>query len=86
MSCFFQSYSKRFIGEIFSVLVKSFSITPIHLQCIVKKLVSSVLKACIDQLFNNLESGKRNYCFEKTLEKALNFGSKFCTCKPCNEL
>ena len=30
----------------------------------------------IDQLFDNLESVKRSYCFGKSLEKALNFGSK----------
>ena len=27
-------------------------------------------------LITYLESGKRNYCFEKSLEKDLNFGSK----------
>ena len=77
---FFQSYNKCFISEMFSILVKSFSIMPIHLQCIVKKaFFQCFFKSCIDQQFNNLESGKRNYRFEKSLEKVVNFGSKICT-------
>ena len=36
-------------------------------------------KVSIDHLFDNLESGKINYCFGKSLEKVLNFGSKICT-------
>ena len=31
-------------------------------------------KVSIDHLFDNLESGKINYCFGKSLEKVLNFG------------
>ena len=46
-----------------------------------KKLCSCRIffKLSIDHLFHNLESGKRNYCFGKSLEKVLNFGSKICT-------
>ena len=45
-----------------------------------KKLCSWVFfKVSIDHLFDNLESGKINYCFGKSLEKVLNFGSKICT-------
>ena len=36
-------------------------------------------KLSIDHLFHNLESGKRNYCYGKSPEKVLNFGSKICT-------
>ena len=39
-------------------------------------LCSCFVKVSIDHLFDNLESGKRNYCFEKGLEIVLNFGSK----------
>ena len=46
-----------------------------------KKLCSCVVffKLSIDHLFHNLESGKRNYCFGKSPEKILNFGSKICS-------
>ena len=45
-----------------------------------KKLCSYfIFKVSIDDLFDNLESGKINYCFGKRLEKVLNFGSKICT-------
>ena len=47
-----------------------------------KSFVPTFLKVYIDHLFDNLESGKRNYCFGKSLEKALNFGSKYLY-KPC---
>ena len=39
----------------------------------------SFFKVSFDHLFDNLESGKINYCFGKSLEKVLNFGSKICT-------
>ena len=41
-----------------------------------KMLCSCFVKVSIDHLFDNLEAGKRNYCFEKALEIVLNFGSK----------
>ena len=44
-----------------------------------KRMVPVFFKVSVDQLFDNLESGKRNYCFGKSLEKVLNFGSKICT-------
>ena len=31
----------------------------------------------IDHVFDNLESRKRDYCFEESLEKVLNFKSKY---------
>ena len=33
-------------------------------------------KVSIDHLFDNLESVKRSYCFEKSLEKVLNLDQK----------
>jgi len=38
-----------------------------------RSLVPSVF---LRSLFDNLEFGKRSYCFGKSLEKVLNFGSK----------
>ena len=47
------------------------------LQCITKKaLALAFFKVSIDYLFGNLESEKIIYCFGKSLEKVLNFGSK----------
>ena len=42
-------------------------------------LLRFFFKVSFDQLFDNLESGKIYYCFGKSLEKVLNFGSKICT-------
>ena len=41
-----------------------------------KSLVLAFFKVSIDYLFGNLESEKIIYCFGKSLEKVLNFGSK----------
>ena len=41
-----------------------------------KSLFLRFFKVSIDHLVDILESGKRNYCFVKSLEKALNFRSK----------
>ena len=73
-----------FKGTNVLVLVKSYSISPTGLQQTMKKKLCScvVFKDTIDHLFDNLESGKRNYCLKKSLEKVLNFGSKN-LCKPC---
>ena len=40
-----------------------------------ESFVPAFLKVSIAHLFDNFESGKRNYCFRKSLEKILNFGS-----------
>ena len=47
----------------------------VHLE---KRLVPTFFKVSIDHLFGNLESEKIYlvYCFGKSLEKVLNFGSK----------
>ena len=41
-----------------------------------KSLVPAFFKVSINHLFDNLESGKRNYSFGKSLEKVLHFGFK----------
>ena len=59
--------------RLFSVLVKSYSISPVRLQRIMKKaLFLHCFKVFIDHLFNTylFESGKRNYCFGKVWEKS----------------
>ena len=54
------------------VLVKSYLISLIRLQRVMKKaLFLCFFKVSVDQLFDNLESGKRNYCFRKTSGKSL---------------
>ena len=76
---FFQSYSKCFISEFFFffVLVESYSTSPVRLHCVMKKsFVPAFFKVSINHLFHNLESGKRNYSFGKSLEKVLLFGFK----------
>ena len=63
--------------KFFLMLVKSYSISPVHvrLQLIMEKALF-LHQVSIDHLFDNLESGKRKHCFGKSLEKVLNFGSK----------
>ena len=41
-----------------------------------KSLVPAFFKVSIDHLFVFLVSGKKVYCFRKSLEKVVNFGSK----------
>ena len=41
-----------------------------------KSFVPASFKVSIDQLFDNLESGKRNYCFGKMSWKSLEFWIK----------
>ena len=60
----------------FFVLVKSYSISPVHLHALRKRLCACFFEVCVDHLFDNLEFGERNYCFGKSLEKVLNFGFK----------
>ena len=62
------------MSEMFFVLVKSYSISLVRLQRIMEKaLFLRFFKASIDHLFDNLESGKRNYCFGKKSGKSLEF-------------
>ena len=70
---YFQSYNKWFISEILfrfgQILFNLAGTFAVHRE---KSFVLSFFKVCIDQLFDNLESGKRNYCFGKSLEKVVN--------------
>ena len=61
--------------EIFFVLAKSYSISFVRLQHIMEMLFFFLhfIKVSIYHLFDNLEYGKRNYCFVKSLEKGLEF-------------
>ena len=80
---FFQSY-KCFLRElIFLFWSKLIQSRPQVCSKLWKKLCSCVVfKDSVDHLFDNLESGKTNYCLKKSLEEVLNFGSKN-LCKPC---
>ena len=40
-----------------------------------KSFVPAIFKFSNNHLFDNLESGKRNYCFGKCLENVFDFGS-----------
>ena len=54
----------------FFVLVKSYSISPVCLQPSTEKaLFLASFKISTDHLFDNLESGKGNYCFGKIVCK-----------------
>ena len=81
---FFQSYNKCFLRELiflfWSNLIQS---RPQVCSKPWKKLCSCVVfKDSIDHLFDNLVSGKTNYCLKKSLVEVVNFGSKN-LCKPC---
>ena len=67
-----------FGGEfLFFILVKSYSISPVCSQRTWKKLCFFVFKVSTDQLFDNLESEKRNIIvLGKSQENVLEFGSK----------
>ena len=73
---FFESYNKCFTSGFFLVLVKSYSISPVCLQCIMERalflhyfLLSLLITYLITLI---LEKGKN--CFGKGLEKILNLG------------
>ena len=67
---FFGKLQEKF----FFVLAKSYSISFVRLQHIMEMLFFlHFIKVSIDHLFDNLEYGKRNYCFGKSLEKGLAF-------------
>ena len=73
-------YNKCFLSELFFLMVKLYSISPVCLQHIIIKLCSCIfLKVSTAHLFDNLESGKRNFCFEKSLEKSWILDPKICT-------
>jgi len=74
---FFLSCSKCFISEFFFRFAEIlFNLARTFAAHHEKSFVPVVFLRSIDHLFDNLESGKRNYCFGKSLAKVLNFGSK----------
>ena len=54
-------------GIFFGFFFKSYSTSSVCLQCTTKKALFLRFKASIDHLFDNLESGGRNYCVGKSL-------------------
>ena len=74
---FFKATTSAIHEFFFFVLVESYSTSPVRLHCLMKKsFVPAFFKVSINHLFDNLESGKRNYSFGKSLEKVLHFGFK----------
>ena len=71
-------FLRQHVNEIFFVLVKSYSISSIHLQHVMKKALFLHFKVYVDHLFDNLKSGKRNYCFGKKSRKSLVIDPKIC--------
>ena len=65
------------MSTIFFLLVKSYSISPVHLQCIMKKaLFLRLLKVSIDHILITSSLEKESIVSEKSLERVLSFGSK----------
>ena len=75
---FFESYIKCFTSEIFFLLVKIYSISLVHLQCIVgKALVLLFKRSILLTSLINLSLEKEITVFVwRSVEKILNFGSK----------
>ena len=64
------------MSAIFFLLVKSHSISPVHLQLIMKKaLFLRLLKVSIDHILITSSQEKESIVLEKSLEKVLSFGS-----------
>ena len=61
----FESYNKCFISEFFCFGHTLFNLARMFAAHHEKRFVPAFFKVSIDQLFDNLESGKRNYCFGK---------------------
>ena len=69
----------------FFVLFKSYLISPVCLQPSTKKaLFFASFKVSTDHLFDNLESGKRNYCFGKKVCKKSGILDPKNLYEPCN--
>ena len=62
---FFQSYNNCFIGVFLRFGQISFNLARAFAMHRKESFVPALLKVYIDNLFVNLESGKRNYCFGK---------------------
>ena len=73
-SFFFKATIKKcFRGEVLSFWSISYSISPVSVQCTMKKSFGPAFKVSIDHLFVNLESGKKNYLLRKRSGKSLEF-------------
>ena len=88
--CFFLFFFKAtikkcFRGEVLSFWSISYSISPVSVQCTMKKSFVPAFKVSIDHLFVNLKSGKKITFLDKGLGKVLNFGSKNLY-EPCSPL
>ena len=62
---FFESYNKCFISEFFCFGHTLFNLARMFGADHEKNFVPAFFKVSIDQRLDNLESGKRNYCFGK---------------------
>jgi len=68
-----QSYDMCFISNFFRFGQILFNLALTFAAHLEKDFVPSFPKVCIDHLFDNLESGKRKYCFGKKSAKSLEF-------------
>ena len=57
----------------FVFFFKSYSTTSVCFQRTTKKALFLRFKVSVDHLFDNLETGERNYCFGKSSGKSLEF-------------
>ena len=74
LDIFFKATASASLEAFFFVLGKSYSMSSLRLQRIVKRaLFLPFLEVSIDHLFDNLESGKRNYYFGKKSGKRPEF-------------
>ena len=62
--------TKCFRSEFFSFWQNLLQISPLCLERIIKK---ALFLCCLRSLYDNLESGKRSYCFRKKSGKSLEF-------------
>ena len=73
-SLFFKATASASLVELFFVLGKSYAMSPLRLRHImIIALFVPFSEVSIDNLFDNLESGKRNYYFGKKSGKRLEF-------------
>ena len=70
LDIFFKATASASLVELFFVLGKSYAMSPLSLRRImIMALFVPFLEVSIDNLFDNLESGKRNYYFGKKVWK-----------------
>ena len=81
LDIFFKATASASLVELFFVLGKSYAMSPLSLRRImIIALFVPFLEVSIDNLFDNLDSGKRNYYFGKKVWKtSWILGLKICT-------